>query len=100
MTTMAARPAPALRVPLGTARATWHRKQGLAEPLSGSIEEIVGATSWPRTLGGVDVYLAVRARIPGLKRKDLDAAVDASRLQVTPAVRSCIYLVPRKDVPL
>ncbi|QRN98653.1 winged helix DNA-binding domain-containing protein [Archangium violaceum] len=91
---------PALTLSLDRARAHWHWKQGLAEPQKGSIEEVVSATGWPRTLGGVDVYLAVRARIPGLKRQQLDEAVAQSRLQVIPAVRGCIYLVPRPEVPL
>jgi hypothetical protein len=92
--------APALTLSLERARAHWHRKQGLAEPLPGSIEEVVAATGWPRTLGGVDVYLAMRARVPGMKRQQLDEAVEQSRLQVIPAVRGCIYLVPRPEVPL
>ncbi|WNG50880.1 winged helix DNA-binding domain-containing protein [Archangium minus] len=92
--------APALTISLERARAHWHRKQGLAEPLGGSLEEVVAATGWPRTLGGVDVYLALRARVPGLKRQQLDDAVAQSRLQVIPAVRGCIYLVPRPEVPL
>ncbi len=95
-----ARTTPALTLTLDRARAHWHRKQGLAEPPRGSLEEVVAATGWPRTLGGVDVYLAVRARVPGLKRQQLDEAVAQSRLQVIPAVRGCIYLVPRADVPL
>jgi hypothetical protein len=91
---------PALRITLERARAHWHRQQGLAEPGKGSLEEIVAATSWPRTLGGVDVYIAVRARVPSLRRQELDEAVTQSRLQVIPAVRGCIYLVPRTQVPL
>lgn len=95
-----ATPPPALAVPLEKARAFWHRRQGLAAPGRGAIEDVIDATGWPRTLGGVEVYLAVRARIPSLRRKDLDAAKEASRVQVIPAVRGCIYVVPRKDVPL
>ncbi|HYO55527.1 DNA glycosylase AlkZ-like family protein [Archangium sp.] len=91
---------PALSLSLERARTHWHRKQGLAEPLQGSLEEVVAATGWPRTLGGVDAYLAMRARVPGLKRQRLDEAVEQSRLQVIPAVRGCIYLVPRPEVPL
>lgn len=87
-------------VSLDQARAFWHRRQGLAEPGKRSIEEILAATSWPRTLGGIDVYLAVRARVPGMRRQDLDAAVAESRIQVIPAVRGCIYVVPRAQVPL
>ncbi|MDY7231570.1 DNA glycosylase AlkZ-like family protein [Hyalangium rubrum] len=95
-----ARSTPALTLTLDRARGHWHRRQGLAEPGKGSLEEIVASTSWPRTLGGVDVYLAVRARLPSLRRQDLDEAVAQSRLQVIPAVRGCIYLVPRAQVPL
>jgi hypothetical protein len=91
---------PALRLTLERARAHWHRRQGLAEPGQGAVEDVVAATGWPRTLGGVDVYLALRARLPGLRREALDAAVEQSRLQVIPAVRGCIYLVPRAHVPL
>ncbi|ABF91291.1 hypothetical protein MXAN_5528 [Myxococcus xanthus DK 1622] len=90
----------ALSITLARARAHWLRTQGLAEPLKGSLEEVVATTGWVRTLGGVDVYLAVRARVPGLRRADLDAAAEASQLQVIPAVRGCIYLVPRAHVPL
>jgi hypothetical protein len=97
---MGSKATPSLRITLEHARAHWHRQQGLAEPGKGSVEEIVAATSWPRTLGGVDVYLAVRARIPTLRRQELDEAVAQSRLQVIPAVRGCIYLVPRTQVPL
>jgi hypothetical protein len=57
-----ARPAPAVSLSLDRARAFWHRRQGLAEPGKGSIEEILAATSWPRTLGGVDVYRATPKR--------------------------------------
>jgi hypothetical protein len=89
-----------VKVSLDRARAHWHARQGLASPVSGKVDEVVAATGWPRTLGGSDVYLAVRARVPGMTRKTLDEAVEASRLQVTPAVRSCIYLVPRAEVPL
>lgn len=91
---------PALRIDLDRARAHWHRRHGLGEPVKGKLEDVVAATGWPRTLGGVDVYLAVRARVPGMSRRDLDEAVEQSRLQVIPAVRGCIYLVPRSLVPL
>src|SRR5262249_53121959 len=49
---------------------------------------------------GVDAYLAVRARAPKMTRADLEALVEASRVQVIPAVRGCIYLVPRAHVAL
>jgi hypothetical protein len=97
----AVRPPPvALKIDLDRARAHWLQRQGLGAPVKGKIEDVVAATGWPRTLGGSDVYLALRARAPGMARKTLDQAVDASKLQVIPAVRGCIYLVPRPEVPL
>jgi hypothetical protein len=80
-------PKAALRIDLARARAHWHWRQGLAEPMNGPLEEVVAETGWPRTLGGVDVYLALRARAPGMRRSDLDEAVEEARLQVIPAVR-------------
>ncbi|MCE9667638.1 winged helix DNA-binding domain-containing protein [Myxococcus stipitatus] len=93
-------PAAALRISLERARAHWLRTQGLAEPLALDLEALVAATGWVRTLGGADVYLALAARAARMARADLDRAVEASRLQVIPAVRGCIYLVPREEVPL
>jgi hypothetical protein len=95
-----AAPPSTLKVTLDRARAHWLQRQGLATPVKGKVEQVVDATGWPRTLGGCDVYLAVRARLPGMSRATLDEAVQASRLQVIPAVRGCIYLVPRPEVPL
>lgn len=97
---MARSPAPTTNVPLARARAHWHHRQGLAAPVSGGLPEVIARTGWPRTLGGVDVYLAVRARVPGLRRAELDGAVERGELKVVPAVRGCIYLVPRAEVPL
>jgi hypothetical protein len=85
---------------LTQARARWHARQGLAAPSSAPLAEVIGASSWPRTLGGIDVYLAVAARVPRLRQRDLDAAVEGGDLRVVPAVRGCMHLVPRALVPL
>jgi hypothetical protein len=85
---------------LPQARAVWLAAQGLppaaAKP---ALLPTLERTGFVRTLGGVDVYLAVRARVPGLTRADLDALVERHDAQVVPAARGCIYLVPRRDVP-
>jgi hypothetical protein len=60
----------------------------------------VARTGFIRTLGGVDVYLAIRARLPTVKRAQIDAAVVGRELVVVPAVRGCIYLVSDRDVDL
>ncbi|MCC7535278.1 MAG: winged helix DNA-binding domain-containing protein [Deltaproteobacteria bacterium] len=88
------------RVDLSTARAFWHSKQGLGRAPAGSLAEVVAKTGWLRTLGGADVYLAAKARVPAMRRADLDAATTAMDLRVLPAVRGCIYLVPRAHAPL
>lgn len=94
------KPATALHISLQRARRHWYSRQGLAAPGGAPLEEIVSQSGWLRTLGGGDVYLAMRARALGMKRSGLDQAVEARRLQVIPAVRGCIYLVPRPFVAL
>lgn len=91
--TAARRPLPSCE--LAQARARWHARQGLAGPADGPVAAVIATTGWPRTLGGIDVYLATQARVAGLRRADLDTAVASGELQVVPAVRGCIYLVPR-----
>lgn len=81
-------------------RVHWMRAQGLIAPISGTIEDVVAATGWVRTLGGVDVYLALRARVPNLTRAALDQAASEQRVMVLPSARSCIYLVPRAHAAL
>jgi len=84
---------------LAQARALWWHKQALAGTTKGPLATLLGGSGWLRTLGGTDVYIAARARRPGMKRAELDAAVTAGELRVHPAVRGCIYLVPSSAVP-
>src|SRR5689334_20803143 len=84
---------------LAQARAHWWNRQLLGGLAGGSLAEAIGASGWLRTLGGVDVYLAARARRPAMKRADLDRLVDLGELRVAPAARGCIYLVPGGLVP-
>jgi hypothetical protein len=80
---------------LAQARALWWQKQAIGDAVrEGPLAQVIGATGWLRTLGGADVYLAARARRPGLGRAELDEAVAAGALRVVPAARGCIYLVP------
>lgn len=85
---------------LERARAAWIQAQGLDGSAGTALRPVLERTGFVRTLGGVDVYLALKARLPGLRRADLDAAVMNSEAQVIPAVRGCIYLVGRRDVPV
>ena len=77
--------------------------QGLTSRTDPSPEAAVAGHGPLRTLGGVDAYLALHERVGtdtggGLTRAAVDAAVADHRLQVLPAVRGCIYLVPREEV--
>lgn len=78
----------------------WIRHQGLGEPVAGDPAEVVAATGWLRTVGGVDGYLALSARLPGLTAADVHAAIAAGDLVVSQAARGCIYVVPRAHAPL
>jgi len=90
----------AMRISLSQARAMILRAQGLPPPGKPVLRAVLERTGFVRTLGGIDVYLALRARLPGLWRTKLDRAVDLREAQVVPSVRGCIYLVPRRDVAL
>lgn len=75
-------------------RALWAQRQCLTEQAP-TVREAALRGGWPRTLGGVEAYLALAARCPAATVEAVDAAVAAGDLAVTPAVRGCIYLVPR-----
>ncbi|HKB16078.1 MAG TPA: crosslink repair DNA glycosylase YcaQ family protein, partial [Planctomycetota bacterium] len=89
--------ASAATIPLAQARAAFFAAQGIPPAGKPAILPALDRIGFVRTLGGIDVYLAVRARVPGLSRADLDRAVDRHEAQVLPSVRGCIYLVPRRD---
>lgn len=93
-------PKPAFRLSLEEARKVFVAAQGFPAQPGRSVAAVLEETGFVRTLGGVDAYLAVRARVPGLRRADLDTAVAAGEAQIIPAVRGCMYLVPRRDVSL
>ena len=80
------------------ARAVMLAAQGLTQPLGEELSKIHNATGFVRTLGGIDVYLALRARSSGLSRRELDDVVVANEAQVVLAARGCIYLVERSQV--
>src|SRR5262245_41798076 len=94
----------ALTVSLPRARALFLAAQGLlhterdnlATPgltpgdASAAIARTVESYGFLRTLGGIEVYLALRARLPGMRRSQLDEAKEMAAVQVVPAVRGCM----------
>lgn len=96
---------PRMRVPIERARAFWLDRQGLAKPAlmpaaTDVLHDLVARSGWIRTLGGIDAYLGVRARIPTMRRSDVDDALMTRKIVVSPAVRGCIYAVPHIDAAL
>lgn len=89
----------ALRLDRRQARAAVFAAQGL---LGGgrNLVSVLEENGFVRTLGGIDVYLALKARLPGLRREEVDAAVIEHRAQVLPAARGCIYLLARAHAPV
>ncbi len=74
--------------------------QGFGSAATMPATRLVAHYGYVRTLGGCDAYLALRARHRTMHRAELDHAIERSDLQIVPAARGCIYLVPRSDVAL
>lgn len=77
-------------------RAFWVTRAGLGRPVAKRPDAVVAKCDWPRTLGGVSAYLALRARCPDSTRAAVDRAVAKGKVRVAPALRGCIYLVPER----
>lgn len=86
------------KLTLAQLRRLWAHNSGLNQTQPLPAAEISRQFGWPRTLGGVDVYVAFAARNPQFQPAELDAAVaHDGGLRVIPAARSCIYVVPSVD---
>ena len=79
-------------VDLKTLRAFWVHVQGLAPPAK--------CKAWLHAIGGVDVFLASRARTEAFTRAKLDRSVATDKVRIVPGARGCTMLVPRRDVPV
>jgi hypothetical protein len=85
---------------LGEGRASGGSGTVAAPKGSAGVAAVLERTGFVRTLGGVEAYLALFARLPGLRSEDVHAAVTTRAAQVVPAVRGCMYLVAARHVPL
>jgi DNA glycosylase AlkZ-like len=95
-----AEPKPDLHLTLEQARTLSVVAQGLPAKPGATITSTLEDHGFVRTLGGVDAYLALHCRVPGLTRAVVDDALRAGEVKVVPAVRGCMYLVARSQVPL
>ncbi len=91
---------PDLELSLDQARRAVIAVQGLHRAGKDPLADVLDRTGFIRTLGGVDVYVAARARVAGVTRESMDTAVEQQLLRVTPTVRGCIYLVARRHQAL
>src|SRR5688572_24290252 len=71
-----------------------------------NVKTVLEKSGFVRTLGGVEAYIALHARVPGLTRADVDHVIDSRGsdartsgvdAQVLPAARGCMYVVPRRE---
>lgn len=88
-----------MKLTLERARAAMIAAQGLVRP-AGSVAEVLEEAGPLRTLGGVEAYLALRARLERLRAEDVHAAVAAGQARVTSAMRGCMYLAAGSQAPL
>jgi hypothetical protein len=84
------------KLTLPQARALWFDRQALhgRSNAKDPVAVTLASSGWLRTLSGADIYIAARARRPGMARAELDGAIAAGALRVMPAARGCIYAVP------
>jgi hypothetical protein len=81
-------------------RAWYSHKQGLDGRLAGSTAaQAIEQTGWIRSLGSPTPYLALNARA-GISRTAADAEVAQLRIHELPAVRGCMYVLPKSDFAL
>jgi hypothetical protein len=90
----------AIRVTRDHARAAAIAAQALPQVQGATITSALESAGFLRTVGGVEAYLALRARVPGVTRAAVDAALASGEAAVVQAVRGCMYVVARRDVPL
>ena len=81
-------------------RAWWWSRQGLDGSLQGRTPaEVLAATGWARSVGGVGPYLTLFSRA-GISREHADDAVANLDIHELPSARGCTYVLPREDFAL
>lgn len=92
-----------MNLTISGARGVAQRCQSLHARLPGTapadLARHVDATGWLRSLGGIEAYVALHARVEGVTRAHVDAALTSGAIRLMPAVRGCIYVVPGPLAP-
>ncbi len=82
-------------------RTYWSSRQSLSARSKGRVAELVRSTGWVYSAGSTLPYLAIRARLPGIDRAEIDRVIfDDERILEVPTVRGCTMLVPAEDFTL
>jgi hypothetical protein len=60
---------------------------------------VLACTGWARSVGGAAPYLTLFARA-GLRRAEVDTALEKLEIHELPSARGCTYVIPAPDFPL
>lgn len=75
-------------------------RQGLDGSLAGhTASQVLARTGWARSIGGAAPYLTLFARA-GLRRAEVDGALENLEIHELPSARGCTYVIPAPDFPL
>ena len=82
-------------------RMSWlFHRPGLDGSLAGqTAAQVLARTGWARSIGGAAAYLTLFARA-GLRRAEVDAALEKIEIHELPGARGCTWVVPAHDYPL
>jgi hypothetical protein len=81
-------------------RAWWSHRQGLDGSLQGkTAAEVLLRAGWARSIGGAAPYLTLFAR-GGLRRAEVDEALEKLDIHELPSARGCTYVVPAAEFSL
>ncbi|MEO8595511.1 MAG: crosslink repair DNA glycosylase YcaQ family protein [Candidatus Solibacter sp.] len=81
-------------------RAWWSHRQGLDGSLTGKeAAEVLAASGWARSVGGIGPYLTLFSRA-GISREAADSAVAGVSICELPSTRGCTYVLPAEDFAL
>lgn len=73
-----------------------HRQGLSADSKASNPREILSASGWTRSVGGMTPYLTLFSRA-GIYRAEADRAVEDREILELPAARGCTYVLPKED---
>lgn len=80
---------------IAQAQRAWWVAQDFAPSAERAPDEVLAARTWARALGGADPYFALFARGVPVDFGAVEEALRSGAIRISPAVRGCMYLVPK-----